>query len=279
MKRIFITFAALLTLNIPTLAYQVTTITPIPQSNAGYYNSYPKITQIENMMFNRGFENEDIYSRLNKIEQKMFNTTNPNASLSERVDNILGKIDPGALYNIPIDKLSQIENKLFARTYSNDDTETRIIRLEKEMLGAMQGGDLEERFQTVAEAAKHYNAFPYQEQQPYYGQQTYSPNMATAANTGGVKGIFKNILGAMVGGTLTGYTPPIYNNSYAYNNNNPYYQNSVYPNSYSAGNNWGQNYLPQSNSSAFNSYNQSNRGYYNKDTNYGTGTGVHVLYD
>lgn len=277
MKRNLILFTAILLLGAPALSYQVTTITPMQPNDYGYNtNSYPKITQVENILFNMSYANEDIYDRLNRIETKMFNHLNSDLSLAERVDNIIGQIDPSQLYNIPIEKLAQIENKLFGRTYPNDDTETRIIRMEKEMLGAMQGGDLDERYQTVADAAKHYNAFPYQEQQPYQGQQAYNPVIAQPT-LGGLKGVFRNILGAMVGGTLTGYTPPMYNgNPYAYSN--PYYQNTAYPNAYSTGNNWMNNMFPQNNT-GFNNYYQSNTGYYNKDTNYGTSSGAHVLYD
>lgn len=275
--RIFIAFAAILMLSIPAYSYQITTITS-PQSNEYGYASYPKISRIENMLFNRSFENEDINNRLNRIEQKMFNRINPNIDLSERVDNIIAQIDPGQLYNIPTEKLNQIENKLFGRAYPNDDTETRVIRMEKEMLGAMQGGDLEERYQTVAEAAKHYNAFPTQQeqQQPYYTQPQYNQNGIASTTQSGMKGVFKNILSSMVGGTLTGYTPPIYNNSYAYNN--PYYQTTAYPNGYSTSNNWAQNLFPQNNT-GFNNYYQTNRGYSNRNTNYGSNSGVHILYD
>lgn len=283
MKKLIATVFTLYVLSLSGYSYQVTTITPLPPQDNYGYNSYPKVSQVENILFKQSFDNEDIYYRLNRIEQKMFKKTNTNLSLAERLDYVISRIDPAQMYNIPLDGLAKAEYKIFNRQYPNDDLETRIIRLEKEMLGAMQSGNLDERYEVVASAAKHYNAFPYTDQQPF-GQQpyTYGNTMANGtsnavpSSTGGVKGVFQNILGAMIGGTLTGYTPPMYNNPQNYNSS--YYQNSNYPNSYYPSNNWSQNLIPQ-NSAGFNNYMQSNRGYYNSNRDYGSGSGVHVLYD
>lgn len=272
----------LLNSSITTYAYQVTTITPLqpPIGNGNSYpnyqnyqnDSYPKITQIEGVIFNRTFVNDDIYNRLNRIETKMFKRTNPNMDLAQRVDIITQSINPASMSNIPLDSLAKIEYKLFNRSYVNDDVETRVIRLEKEMLGAMQQGELEERYAVIASAAKHYNAFPvdnYNGNNQQY-QKFQQPYIASN-NTGGGGGILHNVLSSLIGGTLTGFTPPITDSYGGYCSspymNNPYTQN-----------NWSQNLFPGS-SAGFNSALQTNTGYSNYSKNYGTGSGAHVIYD
>ena len=72
------------------------------------------------------------------MENKLFRRNFNNMPLASRVDNILANIDPGIIYNISSRELAKLESKVLGRTYMNDDTESRITRLEKEMLGAMQ---------------------------------------------------------------------------------------------------------------------------------------------
>lgn len=266
-------------LNFEVEAATFTTIAPL-QPPLGYggnyqYDSYPKITQIEGIIFNRTYSNEDIYSRLDRIESRIFRRTNPNASLSERVDFISQNINPESMTNIPLDNLAKIEYKLFSRSYVNDDPETRVIRLEKEMLGAMQQGELEERYEVVASAAKHYNAFPtegYGTTNPYRHQyqQPYQQPYIASNNVGGTKGILKNVMSALTGGALTGFTPPM-TDQYGYCNSP--YMNQSYPQ-----NSWLQNIMPNNNS-GYNNYMHGNNGYYNDTRNYCTGSGAHVIYD
>ncbi len=266
---------------------QYTTVTPIGPQYYGnsigqnQYDSYPRVTQVENFLFKRNFQTEDIYNRLDRVEQRLFNRTNSTLSLAERVDAINQTINPGNTANIPLGNLSNIENKLFNRVYTGDDPETRIIRLEKEMLGAMQQGELPERYEVINQAAKHYNAFPYENNSSgaynnAYMRQTSIPNMVAnqlyqqyspaTAKTSKIK----NILGTMLGGTMTGYTPPIYNSSY-YNPTSVY--QGINPNNY-----WAQNQYPQG-GYGFSDYMKTNRGYYNTAKDYGSGTGVKILYD
>ena len=45
----------------------------------GFYNvennDYPKLTLIENTLFNTSYLNESVYNRLNRIEKKLFRTS------------------------------------------------------------------------------------------------------------------------------------------------------------------------------------------------------------
>lgn len=287
MKKILFISVALILMNFNFSAYSrtVTTITPLrpPLSNGADYqsylnDSYPKITQVEKAIFNKTFVNEDIYNRLDRIENKMFNQTNPNMDLAQRVDLITQNINPSVMCNIPLDNLSRIEIKLFNRSYVNDDPETRVIRLEKEMLGAMQQGELEERYEVVANAAKHYNAFPvdiYNNgnkalQSKGYQQYPQQPYIASS-NVGGGTGIIHNVLSALTGGALTGFTPSL-TDPYGSYCSSPYMTNNPYQN------NFGQSQFPGS-GAGFSNAMKTNTGYSLYNKNYGTGSGVHVIYD
>lgn len=90
----------------------------------------------------------------------MFRRKSQEMPLASRMDNILANVDEGMMYGISSRDIAKLESRVFGRTFPQDDSETRITRLEKEMLGAMQGGNLRQRFQTVKTAAKHYNTYP-----------------------------------------------------------------------------------------------------------------------
>lgn len=231
----------------PAHAYKVKTFQPLtppqlqrmnqlnnPYQQTGLNENYPKITQLELNMFKRSFEKENIYSRLTRLENRVFRRSFSGMPLATRVDNLLANIDSGLMYGITNKELAKLEMKVLGRAYQNDDTESRITRLEKEMLGAMQGGNLKQRYETVRLASKHYNSYPeiaqsqtvYPQQQAGYGYYPqYSPygnsNRRMYKTNNGVSGILQNIAGRIFGdigtGTLTGYTPPIYDQYNQYN--------------------------------------------------------------
>ena len=225
----FLAFLMLAATVCPAHAYKVKTFEPlrvnplaVPYSayqQPGANESYPKITQLEFTLFKKTYERENIYNRLTRLENKLFRRNFNNMPLASRVDNILANIDPGIIYNISSRELAKLESKVLGRTYMNDDTESRITRLEKEMLGAMQGGNLTERFNTIKTASKHYNSYPElaQSQSVYPMPATYGMNnnwSGTRVNRG-VGGLLQNVLGAIFGdfsttGTMSGFTPPIY---------------------------------------------------------------------
>ena len=268
----FMILCILILTSYPAHAYKVKTFQPLninplalpeqiqqtPQSN----ENYPKITQIEFSLFKKTYEKETIYNRITRIENKIFRRNFNDLSLSARVDNILSNIDTGVLYNISSRELAKIESKILGRTYYNDDTESRITRLEKEMLGAMQGGSLTERFNTVKTASKHYNSYQEiaqsQSVYPTYGYASpYRGNRWNNCKINrGVGGILQNIMGTIFGdfstGSITGFTPPIYDTY------NPY---SVYQNPA----------MGQQN------YYMGNHGGYIDNRNIGSGSSVRIL--
>lgn len=233
----------LIVLGMPAHAYKVKTFQPLQinplavpynqYQEAAANESYPKITQIEYALFKRSYEREGIYNRLTRLENRLFRRSFNNLPLASRVDNIANNIDAGIMYNISAKELARIERKVLGRVYTGDDTESRITRLEKEMLGAMQGGNLTRRFETVRTASKHYNSYP----EIVQSQTTMTPSQAYRAvnpysgygqswnsSGGGIGGFFQNLLGSVMGvgnygmGSLTGYTPPIYDPYSMYTN-------------------------------------------------------------
>lgn len=129
-------------------------------SSAETYNtdstSYPKITKIENNLYNKSFEQDDIYSRLDRIEMSIFNRTNPQQSLSARVDSIGDKLDLNKYFNLSKNELADIEMEVYSRTFADDDSIKRLERLETKVFGAVQSGDPEKRMKFLAKASKNY---------------------------------------------------------------------------------------------------------------------------
>ena len=230
----------ILLMGMPAHSYKVKTFQPLqikpldvpynPYQAPGVNENYPKITKIEYVLFKKSYEKQSIYNRLSRIEKKIFKQSFDNLPLATRMDNITSNIDSGVMYNISSNELSKLERKVLGRTYEGDDTESSITRMEKEMLGAMQSGNLNTRLETIKTASKHYNSYPEILQSQTITPQTiypqyYSPNAAQMAyyppsygywnrnQNRGFGGFLKNMFGSMFNGgygTMTGYTPPIY---------------------------------------------------------------------
>lgn len=229
-KKFFLVIVLSIFVTQPSQAYKVKTFQPLQIAPLQVQNeeptlteNYPKITQLEINIFKRTFERESIYKRLARLEHRLFKSEYPNMPLASRVENILANVDAGVMYNISEKELAKLEIKILARTYPNDDTESRITRLEKEMLGAMQSGNIKDRFETIRVASKHYNSYPeiVQSQNAY---QSYGMNHRF--NSRGFGGFMQNFLGAILGnmntGAMTGYTPPIYDPYNPYAQTTPY---------------------------------------------------------
>lgn len=231
MLKKFIVISILASNILPACAYQVQSYTPISplqpvqtlkplevaqpidtQNMPEQYETYPKITELEGILFRKTYENQNIYNRLNRIENKVFRRTFPNLALADRMDNIMNNVDPGIAYNINPNDLGKIESKILGRTYAGEDIDSRITRLEKEMLGAMQAGNLKQRYEVVRSASRHYNTFPMQQQKtvytPYYNNMPRRNFLGT---------LFDFVAGGFGAGQITGYTPSLYDqfNNYA----------------------------------------------------------------
>lgn len=175
--------------------------------------NYQDINRIEHSLFGRTFENQNISSRLSRIERSLFTTTYPNSSNAQRIDNIISNFNQLNRYpNISRNALTKIEAKVLNQSFPQNSTERRIERLEQKIFGAVQSGDIDSRYEALLTAAKNYNANPVN---PYY---------PTPVATNGWKGILGNLGNSLMGGSMTGFTPPIdpYNNFGNNTGTNPY---------------------------------------------------------
>lgn len=184
-------------------------ITSLADPFANHQNlNYPDITRIEQSLFGNSYPQQDITIRLSRIERSMFSSTYPNASIDQRVQNVIMNYNQINQYpNISQNALSRMEARVLNQKYPQNSSQRRIERLEEQIFGAVQSGDLDTRYQNLLTASKNYNNL----------------TQTTAAQPTGWKGIAQNIGGAMLGrGYMTGYTPPI----------SPYYGNYLPDNGY-----------------------------------------------
>ena len=115
---------AILTISQQAQAYKVKTFQPLKIAPLAVpYNqyaspeineNYPKITQIEQKLFNKTYEKESIYNRLHRLEKKLFKKDFGNLPLANRVDNIVSNIDASIMYNISTKELEKLERKVNA---------------------------------------------------------------------------------------------------------------------------------------------------------------------
>lgn len=221
--------------------------------------NFSGISRIEQSLFGRSFENLDILTRLSRIEKNLFNTTYPNATKEQRIDNIISNFNQINKYpNISKGALSGMEAKIFHQNYPQNGPERRIERLEQQVFGAVQSGDLNTRYENLKIAINNYNV----------GKTAYYP---TAVAPSGIRGILGNIGNAMMGGSMTGFTPSIdpFDNNFSAGYNN--YNNNGYnilgspSNPYNMGGH-----------GAYRGY-RSNHGYSDAYQDFNTGTGVTIL--
>ena len=96
--------------------------------------------------------------------------------------------------------ISRLENKFFNRTYSYDTPEERISRLEQQIFGASQSGDLKKRLSTLQKAGSRMNC----NTGTYYNPNYYTPPIVAGS---GWKSILHSFGNYMTGGVPTGITP------------------------------------------------------------------------
>lgn len=230
--------------------------------------NYPRINEIEHSLYGQNFSKQDILLRLSRIEKSIFNSSYPSLTLAQRVDNIILNYNQIAVHpNISQKVLSKMESKIFGRNYGQNDAQTRIERLEQEIFGAAQSGDVSSRYETLKTAVSNYK--------PDQIASNYCQDPLSAPR-GGFKGILGGIgsvlFGNMLGGTMTGFSPSLDPFSNSYGNSNGYGNNNGYNNFANLGGNFGGN----PGSGMYQGY-RSNRGYSDQYTNYGTGSRVTIL--
>lgn len=135
-----------------------------------------------------------------------------------------------------------LEKKIFKKTYKTDSSKNRLARLEKELFGMEQTGDVEERYENVLTASEYYEdtikrkESSYQkENEPKYYTYEYSPkdypqntknnnqnnlydnnkdyysySQPKPQKPSKVKQFLSDIVETFAAGAATGITPPIY---------------------------------------------------------------------
>ena len=160
--------------------------------------SYGKITQVEHEILGQTYESQNINLRLSRLERVLFNKTYPKLHYDQRINNIIVNYRNGTAFS----GLSNLEQKIFGQIYSTDNPDTRISRLESEIMGTIQHGDLLTRYKNLQRVATAYRSNKLSRQ---YGGMP-------AIRSGGWRGLagsFGNFFNTM-NGYPTGYTPQIY---------------------------------------------------------------------
>ena len=98
--------------------------------------------------------------------------------------------------------ISRIENRVFDRTFQCDTPEERISRLENQLFGASQSGDLQQRLNNVKKASSNQSRFR------EYGYPNYDNYYTPPIVAGsGWRSMLHSFGNHMLGGMPTGITP------------------------------------------------------------------------
>lgn len=187
------------------------TVNKLARNNYNNLN-YNKVTQAEKRILGQTYENQHIGVRLNRLERTVFNRTYPQMSYEQRMNNIIVNYrNNNVSNNLPLKNLSRLEKKIFKRTYDNDLPENRISRLEEQVMGTIQSGDLNSRYEMLSRAVPQYNKNtfttvtplnPY----PYCGM----PPTRVGSGWRGLAGSLGNFFNNRFVGVPTGMSPQIY---------------------------------------------------------------------
>lgn len=179
---------------------------PRPVKTYGTTPDYNKITRAEKTILGQTYENQHVDVRLNRLEKTVFNRTYPKLSYDERLNNVIVNYRNNnfASNSAAAKKISKMEKKVFHRTFADDTAENRISRLEEQVFGTIQNGDIESRYSMLTKAVPHYNNDFYTTtipDDPYFG--------LPSSGLRSLAGAFTNYMNRQFVGMPTGYTPPI----------------------------------------------------------------------
>lgn len=223
--------------------------------------SYSRISEIEQSLFGKTYQGQNIAARLSRIEKNLFNKTYPNSTNLQRLDNVVSNYNQiNKCPNISVNVLSKMERQVFNQAFPQYNIQRRLERLEQQILGATQQGDMSARYELLKTAARNYK--------PQNVLSPYEDSGFDGATVGSTRR--RGLLGSLgsLGGTMTGFTPPI----------NPY-------SAYGMNNNYSSNpygYTTSPGYSTDGSYNSTgpfgtSRGYYSSNGSYGSGVGVTII--
>lgn len=241
-------------------SYQNTSAS-LPVEQASNIN-YSRITEIEQSLYGKTYQGQNIANRLSRIEQSLFNKSYPSATNLQRLDNVVSNYNQINRYpNISTNVLSKLERQAFNQAYPEYNPLRRIERLEQQILGATQSGDVNARYEFLKTAAKSYRP-------QNYARTDTGKALSSVAGTGTKRGLLGSLGG--IGGVMTGFSPQIdpysaYGSGGNYSGYNPYACMSSSP-----------GYSTDGGYSSTGPFGFS-RGYYNSNNSYGSGTGVTII--
>lgn len=138
----------------------------------------------------------------------------------------------GSAYNpedVNYPKINELEKLIFNNNYSKQPIEYRLARLERSVFGAIQRGNLNDRVDKLASASAILNT-QNNSLGNYLTQKVLGTDNGTSA-TKAKRGL-SNLASLLLGGQMTGYTPPVTQDPY-YNQQNYCTPQSTYPQTYS----------------------------------------------
>ena len=158
----------------PSNYYNKRYVNPYYRNN--YYNQYP---------------NNYYYNQPPIIYRTIFRKSSEQNCEQNVSNNILG--------------ISKLEKQVFQETFEGDSPQVRIERLEQKIFGAVQNGDLQERFYVLQSAVKTYKTF---NQSPQYAQNySYRPPVFTGSSGSSWRNTLWGNIKNQFAGMPTGFTP------------------------------------------------------------------------
>ena len=144
--------------------------------------------------------------------------------------------------------LGNLEFSRYGKTYCNEDLGSRLRRLETDIWGMSQSGNLDTRIENLVKMTS-------QDVNNYNFQSYDNPYLPEKKNI--VRRFFDNVTSTFSAPSITGYTPSFYSSSV--------YPNNIYRREYNNFLNNGNRYLPYNNSYYFNNNYRNNpyHRYYN----------------
>ena len=142
------------------------------------YGGYPKITRIEKQLYNKSYENEDIYLRLNRLEASLHKTVSPDLDLATRVENISDELQISAMPGYLLKDIDFLENSNFSKKFSNDTPDNRLERLEYHLIGAVQEGNYQDRIFKLKSLSDNNNVAQYFDA----NSQLYNPPVTSSSS-------------------------------------------------------------------------------------------------
>lgn len=129
----------------------------------------------------------------------------PEAVSQQQQQNTLSDYNDTQKVNIPRNVLSRLETKVLNQTFTQNSPQRRIERLEEQMFGATQSGNLDDRIKALQLASRTYNQNKNEETEGFSQPQTST------------SGFGRGLLGTLggFGGTMTGFTPTITTPTYS----------------------------------------------------------------